>query len=230
MSSLVTIVAEFRDGANRRIKNLNVKSRYKGSTLENAAKTDRLGIFFFSASPNRTIEILIKAPNETNYSVFKTLNSSQGGSWDNPTVIKLPKPLEEYLNTQSKKNGLVSTLFKIVDSNGKVLKNFPVQTRPKGKNSFERNTDENGILNVESSPNRDIEVLVLNSKDLFVLKSSINSGNGSQQPITIQLDEPFEKFKSTGVINLYDRDGSHYIIKKTNVEIHFLETNKKKKL
>ena len=60
------------------------------------------------------------------------------------------------------------------------MANFPVQTRPKGKSSYERFTDAKGIIEVLSSSYRDIELLVLTSNDEFVLKSSINSENGNQ--------------------------------------------------
>lgn len=95
------------------------------------------------------------------------------------------------------------------------MKNFPVQSRPKGKgNSPDKYTNDEGIVEVCSSPNRDIEVLVLTSKDIFVLKSSINSANGSSQPNFIKLDEPYEKFKSASTIKILDRDGSDYIVEK----------------
>lgn len=39
-------------------------------------KTDKLGLFVFQASPNRTVEILAKPPYQKDYAVFKTINSS----------------------------------------------------------------------------------------------------------------------------------------------------------
>ncbi|MDT1867130.1 glycoside hydrolase family 19, partial [Acinetobacter baumannii] len=70
-------------------------------------------------------------------------------------------------------------------------------------------------------------VLVLTSNDTFVLKSSINSANGSSQPVLIKLDEPYEKFKSASTIKILDRDGSDYIVEKTNVEMLVVENGKK---
>lgn len=229
MSSLVTITSKFYDRSGARVMNLNVKSRYQGSLNENSAKTDENGLFIFQASPNRTIEILAKPPNTPNYIVVKTISSSVQSSSNSPVDVKLPKTIDEYRqgNSRTARNGLVMTVFKIVDSQGKVMANFPVQTRPKGKRSFERSTDHQGIVEVQSSPNRDIELLVLTSKDEFVLKSSINSANGTQLPILIKLDEAYANFVSTSVINLVDRDGSDYVVKKTYVEMIFLDTGKK---
>jgi hypothetical protein len=47
MSSLVTITSKFYDESGRRVINLNVKSRYKGSTRENQQKTDGKGFSSF---------------------------------------------------------------------------------------------------------------------------------------------------------------------------------------
>ena len=89
-----------------------------------------------------------------------------------------------------------------------------MQTRPKGKSSYERFTDAKGIIEVLSSSYRDIELLVLTSNDEFVLKSSINSENGNQHPILIKLDEPYTKFVSNTHILLVDRDESDYVVEK----------------
>lgn len=99
-------------------------------------------------------------------------------------------------NRSSTNKGIVSTLFKVVDSNGKVMVNFPIQSRPKGKgNSPDKYTNNQGIVEVLSSANRDIEVLVLTSTDQFQLKFSGNSGNGIKQPILLKLNEPYDSFK-----------------------------------
>ena len=57
--------------------------------------TDK-GFFVFKASPDRTVEILAKPPNETDYIVFKTINSSVQSSEKNPVKVYLPKTIEEY--------------------------------------------------------------------------------------------------------------------------------------
>lgn len=230
MSHLVTITSKFYDKSGHRLINLNVKSRYQGSTRDNLQKTDESGLFVFQASSNRTIEILAKPPNTSDYTVFKTINSSIASSVSNPIKVQLPKTLEEYQqgNVKKPENGLVSTLFKIVDSTGKVMVNFPLQSRPKGGKGYERSTNEKGTVEVQSSPNRDIEILVLTSNDQFVQKSALNSGNGSQQPILIKLDEPYANFKSTSTITLLDRDGSDYVVEKTNVEMLILDSGEQK--
>ena len=131
--------------------------------------------------------------------------------------IKLHKTISEYKQLDTNKNSrdnLVTTFFKVVDSQGKPMANFPVQTRPKGKSSYERFTDAKGIIEVLSSSYRDIELLVLTSNDEFVLKSSINSENGNQHPILIKLDEPYTKFVSNTHILLVDRDESDYVVEK----------------
>lgn len=230
MSSLVTITSKFYDKSGRRVINLNVKSRYQGSVRDNIQKTDEGGLFVFQASSNRTIEILAKPPNAKNYTVFKTVNSSIASSVSNPIKVQLPKTIEEYKqgNVKKPENGLVSTLFKIVDSTGKVMVNFPLQSRPKGGKGYERSTNEKGIVEVQSSPNRDIEILVLTSNDQFVQKSALNAGNGSQQPILIKLDEPYANFRSVLTITLLDRDGSDYVVEKTNVEMLILDSGEQK--
>lgn len=230
MSNLVTITAKFYDKSGSRIINLNVQSRYAGSSKANTQKTDPRGLFVFQASPNRTVEILAKPPNQKEYTVFKTINSSVSSSEANPIKVQLTKTIDEYrqIKQPTSTKGIVSTFFKVVDSNGKVMKNFPVQSRPKGKsNSPDKFTDDQGIVEVKSSPNRDIEVLALTSNDQFVLKSSINSGTGSSQPIPIKLDEPYAKFLSRSMIKILDRDGSDYIVEKTNVEMLIVESGKK---
>lgn len=227
MSNLVIIRSKFYDQSGARVINLQVKSRYQGSQKENLAKTDSEGFFIFQASPNRTIEILAKPPNASDYTVFKTINSSSSDLVE----IKLHKTISEYKQLDTNKNSrdnLVTTFFKVVDSQGKPMANFPVQTRPKGKSSYERFTDAKGIIEVLSSSYRDIELLVLTSNDEFVLKSSINSENGNQHPILIKLDEPYTKFVSNTHILLVDRDESDYVVEKTNVEMTFLDTGKKK--
>ena len=176
MSNLVTVISKIYDASGKYVINLNVKSRYKGSSRENSKKTDKEGLFIFQGSPNRTVEILAKPPNAKDYIVIKTLNSSLVSSRNNPLKVFLPKSIEEYRKekiTPSSK-GIVTTLFKVIDCNEKVLINFPVKSRPKGRqSSFERTTDEQGIVEVLSSLNRDIEILVLNLEDKFVLKSTI---------------------------------------------------------
>ena len=229
MSSLVTIISKFYDKSGQRVINLNVKSRYHGSIRENQQKTDKKGFFIFQASANRTIEILAKPPNAKEYTVFKMMNSSVSSSASHPVKVYLPKMIEEYRqeNIKIPQNKTVRNLFKVVDRHGKVMSNFPIQSRPKGKNSFERCTNEEGLAEIESSPNRDIEVLVLTSGDTFVLKKSVNSGSGSKQPILIQLDEPYDNFKSLSTITLLDRNDNKYIVEKTNVEILALEAKEK---
>lgn len=226
MSGLETIVAKFYDKSGRYVVNLNVKSRYQGSTKENIQKTDVNGLFIFQASPNRIIEILAKPPNESEFTVFKIRNSSSVSSEMDPIKIQLPRTIEEYKQARnaSQSRGVVSTLFKVVDSTGKVMSNFPVQSRPKGKNnSPDKYTNKNGIVEVLSSPNRDIEVLVLAPNDQFQLKVSMNSGNGTTTPILIKLDHPYSSYKSKTELKILDRDGSDYILKKTNVEMALLD-------
>ncbi|MFW1812119.1 pesticin C-terminus-like muramidase [Acinetobacter ursingii] len=230
MSNLITITTKFYDKSGSRIINLNVQSRYAGSSKANTQKTDPRGLFVFQASPNRTVEILAKPPNQKEYTVFKTINSSVSSSEVNPIKVHLPKTIDEYrqIKQPTSTKGIVSTFFKVVDSNGKVMENFPIQSRPKGKgNSPDKLTDDQGIVEVKSSPNRDIEVLVLASNDQFVLKSSINSGNGNSQPIPIKLDEPYAKFLSRSDIKILDRDGKDYVVEKTNIEMLVVESGKK---
>ncbi|NNH00760.1 glycoside hydrolase family 19 [Acinetobacter sp. ANC 5414] len=229
MSNLVTIFSKFYDKSGQHIINLNVKSRYHGSTRENQQKTDGKGFFIFQASSNRTIEILVKPPNANDYMVFKTINSSVISSTTHPIKVCLPKTIEEYRkeNIKIPQSKTVKNFFKVVDSNGKVMTNFPIQSRPKGKKSFERSTNEEGLVEIESSPNRDIEILVLTSSDKFVLKKSVNSGNGSQQPVLIKLDEPYDNFKTLSTITLLDRNDNNYIVEKTNVEIWALDSKEK---
>lgn len=229
MSNLVTIFSKFYDKSGQRIINLNVKSRYQGSSRENQQKTNEKGFFIFQASSNRTIEILAKPPNAKEYTVFKMMNSSVSSSASHPVKVYLPKTIEEYRqeNIKIPQSKTVKNYFKVVDSNGKVMSNFPIQSRPKGKKSFERSTNEEGLAEIESSPNRDIEILVLISSDTFVLKKSVNSGSGSKQPILIQLDEPYDNFKSLSMITLLDRNDNKYIVEKTNVEILVLESKEK---
>jgi len=229
MSNLVTIFSKFYDKSGQRIINLNVKSRYHGSTRENQQKTDEKGFFTFQASSNRTIEILAKPPNAKEYTVFKVMNSSVISSANHPIKVYLPKTIEEYRleNIQNPQGKTVKNFFKVVDNNGKVMINFPIKSRPKGKKSFERSTNKEGLAEIESSPNRDIEILVLTSSDKFVLKKSINSGAGSQLPILIKLDEPYDNFKSLSTITLLDRNDNEYIVEKTNVEILAVESKEK---
>lgn len=231
MSQLVTITSKLYDASGKYVINLKVKSRYKGSSRENINKTDQDGLFIFQASPNRTVEILAQPPNTKDYIVVKTINSSIVSSRKDPVKVPLPKSIEEYqqkkVTTTSK--GIVTTLFKIIDSKEKILINFPVTSRPKGsQKSFERNSNEQGIVEVLSSPNRDIEILVLTSNNEFTLKSSVNSGNGFQIPIIIKLDEPYENFKSLSNFKIVDRLGNDYNIENTKIEILYLESGIKK--
>ena len=231
MSQLVTITSKLYDASGKYVINLKVKSRYKGSSRENINKTDQDGLFIFHASPNRTVEILAQPPNTKDYIVVKTINSSIVSSRKDPVKVPLPKSIEQYqqkkVTTTSK--GIVTTLFKIIDSKEKILINFPVTSRPKGsQKSFERNSNEQGIVEVLSSPNRDIEILVLTSNDEFTLKSSVNSGNGSQISIIIKLDEPYENFKSLSNFKIVDRLGNDYNIENTKIEILYLESGIKK--
>ncbi|MDQ9010010.1 hypothetical protein RFI36_09130 [Acinetobacter gerneri] len=120
------------------------------------------------------------------------------------------------------KSNIVSTLFKVVDCNGKVMKEFPVKSRPLGKsNSNDKYTNNDGVVEILSSPNRDIEILVLNTKDQFVLKASVNSKNGSHSPQIIKLDEAYESFSSITIIKVLDRKAEHYVVADTNVEMIF---------
>lgn len=231
MSNLITITAKFYDKSGSRIINLSVQSKYKDSPKANTQKTNGSGLFVFQASPNRAVEILAKPPYQKDYVVFKTINSSISSSQENPVKVYLPKTIDEYkqIKQPTSSKGIVSTFFKIVDRNGRIMKNFPIQSRPKGKrNSPDKLTDELGVVEVKSSPNRDIEVLVLTSNDQFVLKSSVNSGNGNLEPILIKLDEPYAKFLSQSNIKILDRDGSYYILEKTNVELLIVESGEKK--
>lgn len=230
MSKLVTITSKFYDKSGRYVRNLKVKSRYQNSSRENLKKTDTDGLFVFQASPNRMVEILAKPPKASDYTVVKVINSSTLSSSEHPIKIQLPNTIEEYrqMNSTISQNGLVVTPFQVVDVHGKIMANFPIQTRPKGKKSFERITDDQGRVEVLSSANRDIEFLALTSNDEFVLKRSLNSGNGTEKPILIQLDEPYEKFKGTSTLTLVDREGSNYVIEKTNIEMLIVATGKKK--
>ena len=96
MSELNIITAKFFDSSGKYVINLNVKSRYAGSTTENLKKTDSNGFFIFQASPNKTIEILAKPPNQQNYTVFKSISSSIISS-DNNNVVPLIRPLNSVL-------------------------------------------------------------------------------------------------------------------------------------
>ena len=58
MSELNTITARFFDGSGKYVINLNVKSRYAGSSKENLKKTDSNGFFIFQASPNLLVLLL----------------------------------------------------------------------------------------------------------------------------------------------------------------------------
>ncbi|WP_254202679.1 MULTISPECIES: pesticin C-terminus-like muramidase [unclassified Acinetobacter] len=230
MSNLVTITSKIYDASGTYVINLKVKSRYKGSSRENINKTDKDGLFIFQGSPNRTVEILAKPPNVKDYIVIKTIDSSIISSRKHPVKVFLPKSIEEYQQEKAHPDskGTVTTLFKIIDCEDKILINFPVKSRPKGKqSSFERHTNEQGIVEVLSSPNRDIEILVLTSNDGSVLKGSINSENGSQIPKIIKLDEPYESFKSESTVQIVDREGNNYIIENTKVEIFYLESDRK---
>lgn len=230
MSNLITITTRFYDKSGSYFANLEVQSRYKGSSKVNMQKTNDQGVFVFQASPNRTIEILARPPKQKDFTVFKTINSSIFSSRTHPFKVQLPITIAEYnqVNQPKPAKGIVSTVFKITDSNGKVMKNFPVQSRPKGKgNSPDKYTNDDGIVEVLSSPHRDIEVLVLTSKDEFQLNFSGNSGNGAIQPIIIKLDEPYANFKSSTTIKILDRDGNDYIVEKTHLEMLILESGKK---
>lgn len=230
MGNLVTITSKIYDASGKYVINLKVKSRYKGSSRENTNKTDKDGLFIFQGSPNRTVEILAKPPNTENYIVIKTIDSSIISSRKNPVKVSLPKSIEEYHKEKvmPTTKGIVTTLFKIIDCNEKILTSFPVKSRPKGKqSSFERHTNEQGIVEVVSSPNRDIEILVLTSNDEFALKGAVNSKNGSQIPKIIKLDEPYESFKSESNIQIVDREGNNYIVENTKVEIFYLERGRK---
>ena len=230
MSSLVTLTAKFYDRSGRYLINLNVQSRYKDSSRANSQKTDSNGSFIFQASPNRVVEILVKPPNAENYTVLKTINSLIESSSKSPIIVRLPKTLEEYQQKilPQSGNGTVATLFKIVDSNGKIMTNFPIKSRPKGRTlSYERYTNQEGIVEVISSPNRDIEILVLNSNDQFILRDSVNSKNGSIQPIIIKLNDSYEKFRSTTTLHLLDRDGSDFVVQNTKVEMLLVRSGQK---
>ncbi len=231
MSNLVTLISRFYDKSGKHVINLAVQSRYKDSSKANHQKTDKEGFFVFQASPHRTIELLAKPPNQQEYTVFKTINSSTMSSQSEPVKVELPKTIDEYkqVNKPAPAKGIVSTFFKVTDINGKVMVNFPVQSRPKGKGSSpDKYTNEQGVVEVQSSPNRDIEILVLTSKDEFKLKFSGNSGSGTPQPVPIKLDEPYAKFRSASVITILDRDGSDYIVEKTDVEMLNLQNGQKR--
>ncbi|MFW2075229.1 glycoside hydrolase family 19 protein [Acinetobacter gerneri] len=102
------------------------------------------------------------------------------------------------------------------------MKEFPVKSRPLGKsNSNDKYTNNDGVVEILSSPNRDIEILVLNTKDQFVLKASVNSKNGSHSPQIIKLDEAYESFSSITIIKVLDRKAEHYVVADTNVEMIF---------
>lgn len=230
MSNLVTITAKFYDKSGQSFGHLDVQSRYQGSSKANTQKADSNGLFVFQASPHRKVELLAKPQNQKDYTVFKTIDSSIASSAENPVKVQLPKTIEEYKQSKqpSSAKGIVSTFFKVVDRNGKIMKNFPVQSRPKGKgNSPDKFTDDQGIVEVKSSPNRDIEVLVLTSSDQFDLKISMNSGNGNEEPILIKLDESYANFLSRSMIKILDRDGNDYVIDKTNVEMLIVESGRK---
>ncbi|MDM1487368.1 hypothetical protein HXZ67_10855 [Acinetobacter towneri] len=157
------------------------------------------------------------------------VQQSRSSSQD-PIKIQLPKTIEEYKQKElgETKARIVTTTFKVVDCAGKVVSNFPIQSRPRGrKNAYERYTNENGIVEVLSSPQRDIEILVLTSNDQFVVKCEVNSKNGSQQPILIQLDEPYSNFKSRSELKLKDRTGEQLIETPTDIEMLMLDTGKK---
>lgn len=230
MSNLIKVYTKFYDSTGRILINLEVQSKYKGSINGNFNRTDKSGYFIFEASPNRVVEVLIKLPNSDNYTSFEVFNSLIDSSISKPKKIKLPKPIEEYKKSDSLKypDGTVGTLFKVVDINDKILVNFPIRSRPKGKTqSYENYTNEKGLVEVRSSPNRDIEFLVLKSDDQFILKYSVNSRNGIREPILIKLDEPYSKFKSITSLHLLDRDGSDFIIKNTKVEMILVDSGKK---
>lgn len=149
MSNLITITTRFYDKSGSYFANLEVQSRYKGSSKVNVQKTNDQGVFVFQASPNRTIEILARPPKQKDFTVFKTINSSIFSSRTHPVKVQLPKTIAEYnqINQPRPAKGIVSTVFKITDSNGKVMKNFPVQSRPKGKgNSPDKYTNDDGMV------------------------------------------------------------------------------------
>ena len=64
MSNLITITTRFYDKSGSYFANLEVQSRYKGSSKVNMQKTNDQGVFVFQASPNRTIEILARPLNK----------------------------------------------------------------------------------------------------------------------------------------------------------------------
>lgn len=225
MANLNTITAQINDKVGKPVPNLSVKTRYVGSTRESEVKTTQSqGVFVFQASPNRNIEILAKPPNEKEFTVIKTVSSSAS-----KVTVNLPKTIEEYEQGNTKiGKGIVSNHFKVVDKNGKVLKNFPIQTRPKGKNAYTRYSDVNGIVQVDSSPNRDVEILILTSKDEFKQKYAFNSGMGSKQIRIIQLDEPYVRYKSQTKLKIVDRQGNDYNVGNTSFEMLIVETGEKK--
>ncbi|MDR8306159.1 glycoside hydrolase family 19, partial [Acinetobacter baumannii] len=76
---------------------------------------------------------------------------SMNSSEIHPIKVQLPKTIDEYKQVKQSKStkGIVSTFFKIFDMNGKVMKNFPIQSRPKGKgNSPDKYTNDEGIVEV----------------------------------------------------------------------------------
>lgn len=230
MSNLVTLISRFYDKSGKHVINLAVQSRYKDSSKANHQKTDKEGFFVFQASPHRTIELLAKPPNQQEYTVFKTIDSSIMSSQSEPVKVELPKTIDEYkqVNKPAPAKGIVSTFFKVTDSNGKIMMNFPVQSRPKGKGSSpDKYTNEQGVVEVLSSANRDIELLALTSKDQFELKFSGNSGTGNLQPILIKLNEPYDSFKGFTLIKILDKSGQHYAVKDVDVEMVFDNTQKK---
>ena len=87
---------------------------------------------------------------------------------------------------------LANFYIKVVDANNIIVKNFPIQTSPSDKNTRSPDilTDEQGFVLLKASPNRDVDIWVLNIDGNFLKVKTVNSHNG------------WEKNESTDVIKL----------------------------
>ncbi|MBJ8553051.1 N-acetylmuramidase family protein [Acinetobacter bereziniae] len=203
MSNLLKIDLLILDSKGIAIKNINVRTKYVNGISFFDEKTNNFGYRIATVSEGRSFEVYVEKPNgEMEY--VKTLNSNFSSK--NIQKIFIGRPISAYQSKRS--SGLNSLKIKLIDLDGLILKNFPIQTGYNKSSKFlNRTTNENGIVEFQASPDRIIEIKSIDLADKFIAIGYFNSNETSI--VNVRHKYKLQNFISKTTATIVDIDGTH---------------------
>lgn len=203
MSKLLKIKLLISDSKGIPIKNINVRTKYVNGASFLDEKTNNFGYRIVAVSDNREFEVYVEKPNGE-MEFIKKLNSHSSSS--NVQKIFIKRPISAY---QTKGGGGLNNLkIKLIDVDGLILKNFPIQTGYNKSTKFSnRTTNENGIVEFQASPNRIIEIKSIDLADNFIAIGYFNSNETST--VNVRHKYKLKNFISKTTATIVDIDGTH---------------------